>query len=141
MADDTRDGGRTDAAGGEPAGRRPAGALEAEVLALLLAADRPLSPARVRAGLSAELAYSTVVTVLSRMHDKGVLTRAKHGRSYAYAPAVDTQGLTALRMARVLDRGPDRAAVLARFVGGLPPGDERLLRRLLDIGPAGRDDA
>lgn len=112
-------------------GRRPAGALESEVLELLQTAGRALSPGQVLAGLTDALAYSTVVTVLSRMHDKGVLTRSKQGRAYRYAPVADRQGLTALRMLRALDSDPAREAVLSRFVDELPTGDEELLRRLL----------
>ncbi|WP_152626240.1 BlaI/MecI/CopY family transcriptional regulator [Streptacidiphilus carbonis] len=111
--------------------RRPLGALEAEVLDLLLAAREPLVPGEVLRRLGGTLAYSTVVTVLSRMHDKGLLTRDKQGRAYAYAPVADSHGLTARRMRRELESAPDRAAVLSRFVESLSVGDERLLRQLL----------
>lgn len=33
------------------------------------------------------LAYTTVMTILSRLVKKGVLTRAKNGRTYEYSPA------------------------------------------------------
>jgi predicted transcriptional regulator len=59
----------------EPAGaggaeRRAAGALEAEILAILRAADGPLTPGEVRERLAVrpELSYSTVVTIGSRLH-------------------------------------------------------------------------
>ncbi|MEY9834996.1 BlaI/MecI/CopY family transcriptional regulator [Streptacidiphilus sp. EB103A] len=111
--------------------RRRLGALEAEVLDLLLASREPLIPGEVLRRLDDTLAYSTVVTVLSRMHDKGLLTRGKRGRAYAYAPVADSHGLTARRMRRELESDPDRAAVLSRFVESLSAGDEALLRRLL----------
>lgn len=111
--------------------RRPLGALEAEVLDLLLASREPLIPGEVLRRLGDTLAYSTVVTVLSRMHDKGLLTRGKRGRAYAYAPVTDSHGLTARRMRRELESDPDRAAVLSRFVASLSNSDERLLRGLL----------
>lgn len=115
-----------------PAGeRRPLGALEAEVLAVLQASGEPLTPGEVLDRLGRALSYSTVVTVLSRMHDKGVLTRSKQGRAYAYAPVADAHGLTARRMRQVLDSDPDREAVLSRFVEDLSARDEGLLRRLL----------
>jgi predicted transcriptional regulator len=111
--------------------RRAAGELEGAVLAALLAAGVPLSPGQVRDRLHADLAYTTVVTILSRLHDKGVLERHKAGRAYAYAPVADEPGLAARRMARVLDAEADREAVLARFVSGLSESDEDLLRRML----------
>lgn len=116
--------------------RRPGGALEAEVLALLHSAHRALTPGDVLAHLGEALSYSTVVTVLSRMFDKGLLTRSKQGRAYAYAPVTDAPGLTARRMRRVLESDPDREAVLTRFVQDLSAQDEELLRQLLGDLPA-----
>ena len=124
----------TDAAGG----RRAAGELEAVALAVLQDARSDLSPAEVRERIGGDLAYTTVVTILTRLHDKGVLARRKDGRAYRYAPVADQPGLAARRMARVLDGEPDREAVLARFVSGLSGKDEELLRRMLgDPPPAG----
>jgi predicted transcriptional regulator len=113
------------------AGRRAAGELEAEVLAVLQQAGAALSPGEVREEVGGDLAYTTVVTILSRLHAKGVLDRHKSGRAYRYAPVSDQPGLAARRMARVLDAEADREAVLARFVSSLPEGDENLLRRML----------
>jgi predicted transcriptional regulator len=127
--------GVTGAAG---AARRPAGALESEVLAILRDAPTALSPGEVRqrlaagdgAGSAAELSYSTVVTIVSRLHAKGLLTRNRSGRGFTYTP-VDEAGLAASRMTRALGTGTDRAAVLTRFVSGLSERDSRLLRDLL----------
>lgn len=102
-----------------------------EVLALLQTSRQAQTPGDVLRQLGDGLSYSTVVTVLSRMFDKGLLTRSKQGRAYAYAPVADAQGLTARRMRQVLESDPDREAVLSRFVEDLPARDERLLRQLL----------
>jgi predicted transcriptional regulator len=107
------------------------------VLSALQAAGAALSPGEVRDRLGADLAYTTVVTILSRLHDKGVLARRKVGRAYAYAPVTDEPGLAARRMARVLDGEADREAVLARFVSGLSESDEGLLRKMLGDRTAG----
>ena len=121
--------------GEDPAGRRAAGELEAAVLAVLQAGGSPLSPGEVRDRLGGGLAYTTVVTILSRLHGKGVLDRRKAGRAFWYAPVADEPGLAARRMAQMLDAEPDREEVLARFVSGLSGKDEELLRRML--GEAG----
>src|SRR5260370_13995154 len=72
---------------GDPAGaRRAAGELEAGVLAVLQAAGRPLSPGAVRERVGGRLAYTTVVTIMSRLRAKGVLERRTASRAYAYAP-------------------------------------------------------
>lgn len=111
--------------------RRAAGELAAAALGVLQAAGSPLTPAQVRDALGDDLAYTTVVTILSRLHAKGVLTRRRSGRAYSYAPVADEPGLAARRMRGVLDAESDREAVLARFVSGLTPEDEQTLRRML----------
>jgi predicted transcriptional regulator len=114
--------------------RRPAGELEAGVLAALWAADGPLTAGRVQAELASALARTTVTTILSRLHDKGIVGRERQGRGYAYFPVQDPPGLTARRMHTELDRDRDRETALARFVAQLRPDDERLLRDLLEPG-------
>ncbi|MET9357276.1 BlaI/MecI/CopY family transcriptional regulator [Streptomyces sp. NPDC006617] len=112
--------------------RRPAGELEAAVMAALWAADAPLTPAQVQVELASDLARTTVTTILSRLHDKGVVDRERYGRGYAYVPVQDAPGLTAQRMHTELDRDADRETVLARFVAQLNPDDGELLRQLLE---------
>lgn len=112
--------------------RRAAGTLEAEVMTVLQRAGQPLNAADVQSLLTRDLAYTTVVTILSRMYGKGLLTRAKEGRAYRYAPVSDEPGLVARRMHRTMAGETDREAVLARFVDSLSDQDERLLRELLD---------
>jgi predicted transcriptional regulator len=115
----------------DPQARRASGEREAEILDVLLAARAPLTPWDVAGQLSGDPAYTTVVTVLSRMVDKGLLTRAKQGRAFAYAPVDDLHGLTARRMRKELDADTDRHEVLSRFVSNLSDDDEQLLRDLL----------
>jgi len=123
----------------EGQGRRAAGELEAEVLSVLQRAGVALTPGDVSTRLGGGLAYSTVVTILSRLHAKGVLTRRRTRRAYAYAPVADESGLAARRMRQVLDREADRAAVLEHFVSDLSERDGQLLRSLLlGGGPGGQ---
>jgi predicted transcriptional regulator len=122
---------------GAAPGRRAAGQLEAAALDALQRAGSALSPGEVRERIGGELAYTTVVTILSRLHAKGMLSRYKDGRVHRYAPVADQPGLAARRMARVLDEEADREAVLARFVSSLSDRDEELLRKMLtdpDLG-------
>src|SRR3954447_2550307 len=129
-------------AGMSDSARRERGDLENEVLAALAAAGRPLTPGEGLAALERDLAYTTVMTTLSRLHTKDAVTRERSGRAYAYAPA-DTATAAARRMRRLLDGDADRAVVLARFLDELDPGDVPVLQRLLaeaDPGAAqGRD--
>jgi predicted transcriptional regulator len=121
---------RNGESGGAP-GRRARGELESGVLAALWAADGPLTARQVRERLPGDLAYTTVLTILSRLYDKGMLVRHRKGRGYAYAPARDEASHTAERMHTLLEGGSDREAVLTRFVSELSQEDEQLLQRLL----------
>jgi predicted transcriptional regulator len=111
--------------------RRAPGELEADVLATLWRADAPLSPGQVRTELGTDLAYTTVMTILSRLHDKGSVTRTRVGRAYVYTPAFAQAERAASQMRELLDSGDDRAEVLAQFVGRLNRDDERTLATLL----------
>jgi predicted transcriptional regulator len=127
-----------------PGRRRPRGALEREILACLAAADNPLTPAEVLAALGRDLAYTTVMTTLSRLHDKGALRREPAGRAYAYSLTGDPEGARSIavaqRMRRLLETGADRAGVLTHFVADLGPEDEQLLADLLaEVRPEAAD--
>ncbi|GGM07834.1 BlaI/MecI/CopY family transcriptional regulator [Nakamurella endophytica] len=119
--------------------RQPPGHLEAEVLATLWAADHPLTTAEVADGLGDAKAYTTVQTILTRLHAKGAVDRQLVGRAHAYTPRLDDAGLAARRMRAVLDRENDRLAVLRHFVGILSPQEESAVAELL--GPSERSDA
>src|SRR3954451_2064739 len=104
------------------AGGRRRGGLEQEVLACLGAGGRPLSVAEVLAELGGDLAYTTVLTALSRLHAKGALTRQPFGGGYAYAlPADPGSAVTARRLAWRLAWGEDGAGVLPGFAADWPP--------------------
>jgi predicted transcriptional regulator len=111
--------------------RRARGGLEQEIIAVLATSRGPMTPAQVRAGLRDGLAYTTVMTVLGRLHGKGLVTRERAGRAFAYQAVPDDAGVTARQMRRLLDAGEDRAAVLSRFVEVLSPADEQLLSGLI----------
>ncbi|GAA5185935.1 BlaI/MecI/CopY family transcriptional regulator [Rugosimonospora acidiphila] len=111
--------------------QRGYGDLAQAIMEVVGHADRPLTPAQVREALGEQLAYTTVMTVLARLHDQGVLRRERAGRAFAYTAIGDPANVTARRMHRLLDVDRDRAGVLAHFVDALTPEDERVLRDLL----------
>lgn len=112
--------------------KRPDGTLEADVLRALWAAPHPLTAAEVRERLDHDLAYTSVATVLSRLHGKGLVARADAGRGFTYRAAVAEATLAARRMADVLATASDRGTVLAGFVGTLSAQEAVLLRELLE---------
>jgi predicted transcriptional regulator len=85
----------------------------------------------VQAELGGGLAYTTVMTALTRLHEKGALKREKAGRAYAYTPLLDEAGIAAAQMRDLLGSTEERDAVLARFVGSLSEEEEKVLVELL----------
>lgn len=108
------------------------GELESDVLSLLWAAEGPLTPGDVLERLDNSVAYTTAMTILSRLWQKGLLHREQQGRAYAYTPAVTEGELAAQRMQATLAHTRDREAALSKFVGTLSKKDERLVREILD---------
>ncbi len=79
--------------------------LELEMLKVLWR-DGPLTGRQVRDRLAEvrDLAYTTVMTVMGIMEDKGYLKRKKVGKTFIYSPRV-TEAATKKRMLRdVVDR-------------------------------------
>ena len=111
--------------------RRPVGSLEAEVLAILWQRDTAATPAQVLELVSTDLAYTTVMTILHRLWQKGLVGRERMGRAYAYHPLLTEAEFAARNMQAALAKSRDRAAVLHRFVDGLSQGDAALLRDLV----------
>ena len=75
---------------------RPRGALDRQVLACLAAAGRPITAGAVLSDLDGDLAYTTVMTTLTRLHTKGALGREVNSRAYAYSLAGDRADLDVL---------------------------------------------
>ncbi|MFI5814819.1 BlaI/MecI/CopY family transcriptional regulator [Streptomyces sp. NPDC051643] len=119
-----------------PSRRRGQGELEGQVLGALREADAPVTAAWVQESLGGDLAYTTVVTILTRLLAKDAVARERRGRSFVWRPTADVASLAALKMRRLLDGESDREAVLASFVTALPPDDEQVLRALLESAHA-----
>ena len=119
----------------EPDQRRGRGDLAQQILDVLETAGWALTPAQVLSEFGGDLAYTTVMTVLARMHAKGLTTRDLVGRSYAYTAVIDDAEVTAHQIHRLLDARSDRAAVLTSFASGLSPEESRLLVDLLGTEP------
>ncbi len=111
--------------------RRAPGDLKQEVLTVLRHSPTPLTPGQVQEAIDAGLAYTTVMTVLTRMHEQGLVVRQRAGRAFAYTAVADQAEVTARQMRRLLENGGDRAAVLRRFVGVLSHDDEQALIDLI----------
>lgn len=107
--------------------------LENQVLDVLWASDAPLTPGDVHGSLSKDhpLAYTTVMTILVRLCDKGLLVRERTGRAFAYRPVISKEERSAARMQEMLATAGDPAVALNRFVEALGPAQREALRRAL----------
>lgn len=105
------------------------GRLGAEVMEVLWAATEPVTVRtvldRVNQGRRDPLAYTTVMTVLTRLTERGAARRSAVGRGYVYEPAVADAAELAVRNV-VRDHGE---AAVAHFVDQAR-ADPLLLRRL-----------
>ena len=108
------------------------GALENSVMEYLWARDQPATPAEVHSAIGKDLAYTTVMTILSRLWQKGRLDRERHGRAFRYRPLRSEAEHRADSMHTTMERAGDKQAVLSSFVHGLTRGETRILRRLLE---------
>jgi predicted transcriptional regulator len=105
------------------------GPLEANVMEVVWAAARPVTVRQVLEALNRtggrQLAYTTVMTVMTRLAEKGILRRDVQGRGYVYEAAAGDAAAIAVR--NVLRDFGD--AAVAHFVDEAR-ADPRILRRL-----------
>lgn len=80
-------------------------------------------------------AYTTVMTILTRLHERGLLDRTKVGRGYVYRPVGDESEVLAAMGERAVDRLLEQygTAALRRFAQHLSDLDPDLRARLLDL--------
>jgi predicted transcriptional regulator len=96
----------------------------------------------VREGLDDDLAYTTVLTILRTLEEKGYVTHLAEGKAHRYLPAVspDLAGKSAL--ARLVDKvfAGSSEMLVAQLVSdrNLDPKELRRLRKLLDDRLGGR---
>ena len=92
--------------------------------------------AEVRERLPAELAYTTVLTVLRGLELKGFVTHEKEGRAFVYRPLVEAEDAAETLVGRLIDRvfGGSPVKLLAHLVSdrGIDEEDLERMRRMLD---------
>ncbi len=63
-----------------------------------------------------EIAYTTVMTTLVRLHDKGVLERERDGKRYLYTPKLSREQFLETTAREILDRSVSAPHALAMLV-------------------------
>lgn len=79
-----------------------------------------------------DIAYTTVMTTITRLHDKGLLERRRDGRRYLYAPKYSRAAFAQAMATEVLDSldAGGQAAAMALLVERVSRADEDELERL-----------
>ena len=115
-----------------PVGKRRLGPLESEMLDALWKRGE----GTVRDLLDEcrpNIAYTTAMTTLDRLYKKGLLHRRKHGRAFAYTPALtraEFNGKIACHAIEAMLHSGEPRAVLSYFVDAVGDSDEQLLDEL-----------
>jgi predicted transcriptional regulator len=99
---------------------------EASVRSVMEALNRPRKKDR---------AYTTYMTILARLHKKGILDRRRDGKTDFYTPVYDRDQYMALRAASEVDNlveqyGDAALSHFARQIANLDPARRRALQRL-----------
>ena len=108
------------------------GDVEAAVMDIAWSASKPLTVVEMWTALNAqpdrrELARTTVLTVMTNLAKKGLLTRHGTGRAHSYTAAVPRGQYTAELMTQALHSTDDRTAALLHFAEQLDDDERQAL--------------
>jgi len=118
---------------------REFGQLERAIMEVVWAGERPYQVREVRERMryGRPVAYTTVMTVMTILHGKGVLRREMHGRAWRYWAAESREEHDARLMAEVLRSGGNYRLTMRRFVERVSAEElQSLLTAVGDAGPA-----
>ncbi|MEW6081360.1 MAG: BlaI/MecI/CopY family transcriptional regulator [Bacillota bacterium] len=116
--------------------RRVLGDLEADVMETMWQmGECSVRDVYERMRLDKELAYTTVMTVMSRLSDKGLLSRRQRGKAYIYVPSMGREQYLDKVVGEVMDSllFSHRDKVISHFVDRLGEADEKALSELEEI--------
>ena len=96
----------------------------------------PSTVAQVRESLTDDLAYTTVLTLLRVMEEKGLVSRVEEGRAHRYSPCVERAEARSSALRRMTLRlfGGEPEVLLTRLVEdeAWSEGELQRMRALLD---------
>ena len=109
------------------------GELERAVMQALWDAAAPLTGRQVEAALADRgLAYTTVLTVLTRLEKKDLVRRDSSARAHTYSPVASREDHVTVLMQQALGQADDRQAALQHFARSMSPEEAAALRQALD---------
>jgi predicted transcriptional regulator len=122
---------------------REFGQLESAIMDVIWSQDRPYLVKEVRERLhyGRPVAYTTVMTVMTILHGKGVLRREKHGRAWRYWPAERREEHDARLMTEILRSGGDCRVTLRGFLERVSDEEIDQIRNVVGLAGAARQAA
>jgi len=112
------------------------GELEAEIMEILWLAGETTVREVYQALLKGrDIAYTTVMTVMTRLADKGILIREADGNAYLYRPSMSRQVFVAEMVGEVLDAllSSHSAQTVSHFVTRLDEANAAELQALEEL--------
>ena len=115
----------------ENSNRRAMGELETELLRAVWRSRHGLTPAEALQALDGSVAYTTVLTVLTRLFQKELLVRTREGKAHRYEAAVGEADFVAGKMRAALNSASDHGLAMSHFVGCLSADEKTVLSEVL----------
>ncbi|MFJ5549345.1 BlaI/MecI/CopY family transcriptional regulator [Streptomyces sp. NPDC093225] len=114
---------------------RPLGELEDAVMTRVWQWNRPVTVREVLEDLQKErsIAYTTVMTVMDNLHQKGWVRREAEGRAYRYTAVSTRAAYSAALMNEAWQTSDNPAAALVAFFGMMSPEQREALRDAVRI--------
>jgi len=124
--------------------RQVLGDLESDIMELLWA-DSPASVKKIHEQLALDrsIAYTTVMTVMGRLAEKGLLKREQAGRAYLYVPTQTREEFCSETISTVMQGliGGFGEPVLSQFVDTVGDQDAEKLDELLHLIELKKEEA
>lgn len=124
--------------------RQVLGDLEADIMELLWK-ESPASVRDIHENLASErsIAYTTVMTVMGRLAEKGLLIRKQHGRAYLYEPTQTREQFCSDAISTVMEGllGGFGEPVLSHFVDTVDSDDTAKLDELIRLIEKKKEEA
>jgi predicted transcriptional regulator len=113
--------------------RRGFGELEAVIMDTMWSRGAPSTVRDLYEHLrtTREIAYTTVMTVMDNLYQKGWLARDRDGRAYRYRPVWSREEYSARLMREAWSSGADRAATLVHFLQQMTPAETAAMHEAL----------
>ncbi|MEV0963937.1 MULTISPECIES: BlaI/MecI/CopY family transcriptional regulator [unclassified Streptomyces] len=114
---------------------RQLGELEDAVMTRIWQWNRPVTVREVLEDLQRErsIAYTTVMTVMDNLHQKGWVRREVEGRAYRYTAVSTRAAYSAALMNEAWSKSDNPAAALVAFFGMMSPEQRQALRDAIRV--------